>query len=158
MTQLFKMLFVTSIVLCSMVSLSQSDTEAIEFQYDLAGNRIIRQVVVLEKKSMPVDSAGLTNNPSKTYTEQLKYSEVVGSMEVSIFPNPNGGQFKVEINNTENEIDGKLYLHTLDGTLIYMEDRLEKSTEIDISTRQNGAYILSVIINGEKKTWKVIKQ
>ena len=158
MTQLFKMLFAAAMVLCSMTTIAQSNTEVIEFQYDLAGNRIVRQVIVLEKKSMLDDSTKITGDPSKTYNNQLKYIEVIGQIEVSIFPNPNGGQFKVEVNNTENDINGKLYLHTMDGTLIYHEDHLEKNTEIDISIRQNGAYILSVIINNEKKTWKIIKQ
>ncbi len=158
MTQLFKMLFAAAMLLCSMTTIAQSNTEAIEFQYDLAGNRIMRQVIILEKKSMMDDDAELTGDPSKSYNNQVNYGEVIGQIKVSIFPNPNGGQFRVEIHNAENEINGKLYLHTLDGNLIYQEDHLGINTEIDISTRQNGAYILSVIINGEKKTWKIIKQ
>ncbi|RLD47656.1 MAG: T9SS C-terminal target domain-containing protein, partial [Bacteroidetes bacterium] len=49
-------------------------------------------------------------------------------------------------------------LYTATGALVLKRDLLTSKTEIDIRNRENGPYMLSIAIDGKRKTWKVIKQ
>ncbi|MCD4747440.1 MAG: T9SS type A sorting domain-containing protein [Bacteroidales bacterium] len=119
--------------------------QIVSFSYDDTGNRTQREIIFIGDKD---------NSDSIT----TQFNSIIDEVTVTIFPNPNGGKFSVEIQNTDEDFDASLLLHTLSGTLIIKEDNLSKLTNVDISKYENGTYLLSIIINDKKETWKVVKR
>ena len=133
--------------------------EVVEFIYDDSGNRTMRQIIdIKDRDNIPEDSAQMANNWDFTDTTALKYTEMINNISITIYPNPNGGMFKVVLGNTEKNTRASLYLHSLSGSLVFEKDPIEQVTDVDIRNHENGTYILTIIVNHKKKTWKVIKQ
>ncbi len=119
--------------------------QIVSFNYDDTGNRIQREIIFIGDK----------DNSDSIPTQ---FNSIIDKATVTIFPNPNGGRFSVEIQNADVDFDASLLLHTLSGTLIIKEENLNKLTNVDISKYENGTYLLSIIINDKKETWKVVKR
>ena len=134
-----------------------AQTMGVEFTYDDSGNRSTRQIVNL--KTPDITQVDTTDKKfEQGYKHQVTgYTEIIADYEVTIFPNPTSGMFKVVISNTDIIPKASLLLHTISGTLIYQKREINSVTQIDIQNKENGAYILTVIIAGKKKTWKIIK-
>jgi len=140
------LVFLPIILICAALP-----AQTVSFGYDLTGNRTSREVIYLQATN------NLTGEESDSQlTETEKYVEMISDVRVTISPNPNRGQFEVKIEGQDGPT--KMYLHSLSGVLIFEESKAGELTSIDISQRQNGTYILSLIINGKKETWKIIKQ
>lgn len=125
-----------------------TSAQTVTFEYDNAGNRVLRDVIYLPPTI--VDTSNVKQ--AEVYTEML------GETIVTISPNPNGGRFTVKMEGYYLENPPQMYLHSISGTMIYENRNVTILTEIDISNRENGTYILSLIIGKERKTWKIIKQ
>ncbi len=143
--------------LLSMLFLFQlaANSQSVSFAYDDCGNRIAREIV------LPPMANAQTNpdDPNANGRETLAVQESdIGDVQVQISPNPNGGQFKVMLQGINAETDAKLFLHSANGQLLVEKERLKAVNDIDIRQSQNGTYILTLIINGKKESWKVIKQ
>ncbi|MEE4001623.1 T9SS type A sorting domain-containing protein [Tenacibaculum sp. FZY0031] len=79
------------------------------------------------------------------------------SLIINIYPNPNQGIFNVSMTNNEKE--GVLEVIDLSGNLIYKGTIFkENPTEIDISRKKSGTYIVKVSIEGEVFSEKIIKE
>lgn len=123
--------------------------QIVNFDYDKSGNRILREIIYL-KSQETIDSSDI----KQTY----EYRCLLGTTNVIVSPNPNGGKFKIIIEGYKPEIAIKITLHSLNGVLVYQNKNAGIQTEVDISNRQNGVYILTLIIGNRTKTWKIIKQ
>ncbi|RLD42175.1 MAG: hypothetical protein DRI89_07890 [Bacteroidetes bacterium] len=140
------LVFLPIILICAVLP-----AQTVSFGYDLAGNRTSREVIYLQATN------NLTGEESDSQlTETEEYVEMISDVRVTISPNPNRGQFEVKIEGKDSPTE--LYLHSLSGVLIFEEQEVGELTRIDISQRQNGTYILTLIIKGKKETWKIIKQ
>lgn len=117
--------------------------DTISYGYDQAGNRISREIILL--KSTKVD-------------QPVDYKDNLGTTKITISPNPNGGQFTLSVTGVTTKTDMKIYLYNLSGNLIYKNQLPQTTTEIDISNQPNGMYVLTLIIENKKKTWKIIKE
>ena len=119
--------------------------QIVSFSYDQAGNRVQREIIFIKNKNL-----------SDTTTTQ--FNSIIDEVTVTIYPNPTGGNFSVEIINVDEDFDACLLLHTSSGKLIIKKENLNKLTNVDISKYENGTYLLSIIINDKKETWKVVKR
>ena len=141
--------FATIILFCVAVPakaaapLSLADTSVV-YTYDQAGNRITREVVYLKS----VKAVG---------SEPVVHQDQLGDTKITISPNPNGGKFTLKVTGIAGKINMKIYLYSISGALIYENQNPEMSTEIDISNRPNGMYVLSLIIENKRKTWSIIR-
>mgnify|MGYP002641260348 CR=1 FL=1 len=124
-----------------------SFSQIVSFKYDESGNRILREIIYL--KSTEVDN----NN-----TESIVYETDIGDTKVIISPNPNGGKFTVKVEGPNNHFPSNIYVHNLMGSLIYERQQAGHTTEVDISNQDSGTYILSLIFDNKKESWKIIKQ
>jgi len=122
--------------------------QTVSFEYDNAGNRVLRDVIYLQPTIVD------TNNIKQAEV----YKEMLGETIVTISPNPNGGRFSVKMEGFDLENPPQMYLHSISGTMIYENRNASILTVIDISNRENGTYILSLVVGTERKTWKIIKQ
>lgn len=149
------------IILTSAVFL-QAQPEVI-FEYDDAGNRTERNIIVLAPESTPNDStlktgelSGLPQSPEQTASTAI--TETIGRTAVQIYPNPTGGKFTVEIIASGEATATVLQLLSLSGEKIIDLKNPGRRTEVDLTGSPAGAYILSITIGGKTRTWKVIKQ
>jgi type IX secretion system substrate protein len=83
-------------------------------------------------------------------------------LKVNIFPNPTNDFVNLAFNLSEN-VNIHLTIHNTNGQLINTIDQGKKtvgsySYQIDLTNQENGTYFLTLKINGEKYTQKIIKQ
>lgn len=86
--------------------------------------------------------------------------ELADNIGLNVYPNPNTGTFTLEL-NANTDIDGKLYITSVDGKLVYNEfisgnGLITKS--INISDLAEGIYYLRVETKTAVKTYKILKQ
>ena len=113
-------------------------------------------------KDVVVDgSAGVFN----TFTIQLCRSELVPVLESSsfetndfvIYPNPNNGEFNLELNGQSGEVN--VFIHDLRGRLILRKDYSVQgilNAKIEMDNTQAGIYLVTVQDGSRKITKKII--
>ena len=82
--------------------------------------------------------------------------------EITIYPNPNNGKFKAEVYSTANQSSIFRFVNPNGQVLktenIYLNQGLNQ-VDLDISTFQNGVFLLSIEMeNGRKLLGKVVKK
>ena len=75
---------------------------------------------------------------------------------LKIFPNPSEGVFTLNVNSDFEQ--GNVTIFDMYGKTIFSLDKIEQSTEIDLSTYASGIYFVKVIKGETYKTEKIIKQ
>lgn len=127
--------------------------QEIQFTYDNYGNRVSRDIIYLKNSNSP------DVNLDGQYENEIR-GELSGITFI-ITPNPNGGQFIVELENYTTDIADQetiqLYLHNLAGDQIFHLNEIRQKNQVDIHDQPNGIYILSIVIGEKRITWKVVK-
>ena len=119
----------------------------VRYDYDEAGNRILRAVIVL--KTTENDSLKTIQN----------YEGLIGETKITVYPNPNQGSFSVEFSESlNNQESTDIYIHDLNGKEVYKKENLGILTNIDISYCEKGIYFMTIVKDTDKKIWKIIKQ
>lgn len=139
-TSLFKTLLLFSFLLIGHPLRSQ-----VTYAYDKAGNRIAR-IITLTRSNTVNDSV------------LPPQSEMLGEMEIKIYPNPTRGQLRVEIGGLPENAEGSVAVYSMSGKLMYNQAVRSAFTEIDISGRPAGTYILKIVAAGKVTTWKIVKE
>lgn len=124
------------------IAFSQSK---VRYSYDNAGNRVKREIVV-NTKSVSDDS-----------TPEY-YSEMLAEKDIRIYPNPTRGHLKVEVVGWDSADQCLLRLYNSAGQQVLSTRAGSSYTELDISSRSNGLYILHITLNGKETAWKIIKK
>jgi PKD repeat protein len=99
-----------------------------------------------------------TGSHTLTMTEYIHVG--VGNIElalenISVMPNPSNGYFKIH-NPNQEQINIAVY--SVLGKLIKENTSNELDYSLDLIEEQNGIYLLQIIIDGEAKTIRIIKQ
>lgn len=118
--------------------------DKVRYTYDSSGNRTKKEVIILTQSS-------------QTKSEKV-LQEVVSEREIKIYPNPTKGLLKIEIPDVENITSGEAVIYNMSGQLILKKKLSSKQTEVDLSSRPKGVYILHISIDKEKTVWKIIKE
>ena len=149
-------LFLLSMCLLSVISYAQTpNIMEREYGYDDAGNRIIRQVVMLREGSPRQKS--MSNNPDSLSDEF--FTDKAGDISLKLFPNPTTSSITLQIDNKMEETpEGTVSIYTLQGGGIHTQPISSYTTRIDLSMYPSGTYLINVYINGRTTYWKIIKQ
>lgn len=122
------------------------------YDYDAAGNRILRKTIEINQRVLKSDSTEATSEDSN---QKSHYDEFVGKHVVNVFPNPTHGMLTLQF---EQSVDNGYYqLFGLQGQLL-AEGRITTTTILNLSQYQTGVYMLTIVLNDEKETWKIIKK
>jgi len=136
-------------------------TQTIEYKYDLAGNRYLRQVVTLEKIT-PTDTSNTpadTNQTNNTlHNTATKATETYGKTTVSVFPNPTPGVVQIEVTGEMPQTQVTMQVFNLTGKTIVTQLLRESSAKINLSGSPSGEYILKISWSGQTKEWVLVKQ
>ncbi len=135
---------------------SQENFNTVEFKYDDAGNRILRHAIYIPPIPKNINRK---NDSIKNITKAiLADSIVINNVSVSIYPNPTLGKFKVKIDNVNDEDEIQYSIFSLTGQSIDKGRVINNITEVDLQNYDNGPYLFRLVINGESKSWRIIKR
>lgn len=136
-----KLLFVL-ILFCSVCISAQNK---VSFEYDAAGNRIKRTLVVATKSLM-----------ANEMPEEI-IEEKIAKIDVKIY-SAIQGQITVEFSTLEGMKNGTMYVYAFPNGSPVLTRKVKNLREhIDISSKPSGIYILLVDIDGEKTSYKLMK-
>jgi hypothetical protein len=139
----------------SLVSAVYGQNTGRKYEYDDAGNRIVRHVITIPNKSSSGHKS--IGSESDTIIDNF-YTDKLGDISLKIFPNPTTSIITVQIDGMEDKIGGIIHLYDLSGAKIDEQRLSSHRVEIDMSSYPAGAYLATVLINGKTKYWKIVKQ
>jgi len=116
----------------------------ISYSYDLAGNRVKREIVM---SSLAPKNSLVTG-----------FTEVLAKKNIRIYPNPTKGHLRVEVVGYDSTDKCLLQVFNATGALIINRKATLPFTEINITNQPNGIYLLQITLNGENTKWKIIKK
>ncbi|MCL2414572.1 MAG: lamin tail domain-containing protein [Bacteroidales bacterium] len=152
------------------------------FSYDASGNRIGRRTIMLPAPQVaPLHGASLASAMAKNAEEENNYilgreeplafgmpensegfdnfyTDRLNESDVVIFPNPTRGALAVEIRNMNLEIPHQITVLSLNGSIVFQRNNVESFTEIDLSSRPRGVYLLRISSPDSFITWTIIKE
>jgi hypothetical protein len=142
------------------------------YTYDLTGNRIKETVIYLSitnDQSLIVHLDTLINKDTLT-KDSIKLPEdgwekgpvdSTSNMKITIYPNPTHGILLVEIGGVDADIlnNNNNFIRVCDvkGIEILSVRPLNYKNSIDMSAVPNGVYVIVISVNGNNKSYKVIK-
>ena len=135
--------------------------QTVHFSYDDSGNRKHREI--LYEENIP-DSTGITNDTTVMKSSELtangtkEYSATVGKQTIKIYPNPNNGYFTIKIEGWDPASKADMTMTSLTGKSIVEEKITGEITKVRFHNQPDGTYLLTVILNGKRETWKVVKR
>ncbi len=135
---------ITMLLICVMPYMASA--QSVRYSYDNAGNRIKREIVMKVRSSY--EEAATTEC----------FSEMLSEKDIRIYPNPTEGRLKIEIAGYENSDRCIFRIFNTSGQQILSTHATSPWTELDISSRKNGIYILYISLNNKETTWKIIKK
>ena len=101
-------------------------------------------------------STAFTNECSSSLTTST--NGINTENQVVVFPNPTNSELFLKIDNKTLSKDDKISIYSLIGTQVYSAKISSQQTKINLSNHPKGIYILVANINGESKTFKVLKE
>lgn len=129
------------------ISLSIYGQTEVEYFYDNAGNRIAREIVLLQ------------NSPQKNRSSEKKsYTDKLLEYTIRIYPNPTKGNLQIDILEANNETRGDINLYDLKGKLIDKANIDSGRIYFDLTTQPAGIYIMKIKIEDKSTSWKIIKE
>jgi hypothetical protein len=134
---------------------------SVSYGYDDSGNRVSRTIIMDEKMAdIPVKSPDSTFMKSAVTGEShlTKYQAKVGGQTINVFPNPSTGIFTIKIEGWDNKTTALMNLSTSIGRSLIEKTLDGPFTEVNIKEQPQGTYLLVIIVNGQKETWKVVKR
>lgn len=126
------------------VMFSMTAVGQISYSYDLAGNRVKREIVM---SSLAPKNSLVTG-----------FTEVLAKKNIRIYPNPTKGHLRVEVVGYDSTDKCLLQVFNATGALIINKKATLPFTEINITNQPNGIYLLQITLNGENTKWKIIKK
>ncbi len=135
--------------------------QTVHFDYDASGNRIHREIIYQE--NIP-DSTNATTDTTQLKSSELtangtkEYTATVGKQTIKIYPNPSNGFFTIKIEGWDAHTKASMSMTSLAGKSIIEEPISRETTKVQFRNQPDGAYLLTIVLNGKRETWKVIKR
>ena len=123
--------------------------QTVSYSYDQAGNRISRITINV--------GPTMTKRNTET-TDTVLGKDVLGKLEVKIFPNPTKGALGVDLTGINPDIITRISVYGGQGAQLYNAVAIEGLNPLDFSKYPEGWYILRIEAGTERKEYKIIKQ
>ena len=129
------------------------------YEYDEAGNRVLRKVLVFKSAEIDTSDVLVYDNENLSLQSAPKcemYDEQIEDVSVLVFPNPTIGIVTIRFNKAVTK--GSFQLFSLSGQML-MDGRVKDwETILDLSSLSAGTYLLKYNIESRTDTWKIIKR
>ncbi len=136
----------------------QMEPNTVDFDYDDAGNRILKHAIyvpVISSAEFQSDSIQDKEFPIKS---TITDSASINDHMINIFPNPTLGRFRVNISSLSGSDNVSYVLISLTGRVIDKKLITARDTEINLEDMKNGPYVFKLTMNGTVKSWIIIKR
>jgi hypothetical protein len=147
-------LLVLTLLLSIATLTSHSQEIIISYTYDLAGNRISRDTII-------IGGGGKGSNDlkeEKKESDKVINDETFATGTVKIYPNPTQGLIEIEVPVSEDNYELQIIVTDINGRKIIDENSKPPRTIVDLSNQPGGMYIL-ILKQGETYSkWKIIKK
>lgn len=101
----------------------------VEYRYDAAGNRILKQIVL---------------DRTQTRKRMAATSDKVANVEFTLCTNPTTGLLRIEATNLRDDCHGQATICTTNGGLIMRKPLKGRVTTINMSALPQAVYILKI--------------
>lgn len=143
-----KTLFVTICIFLFTITSLMAQQSAVVFEYDSAGNRILRTMLV--KK---LSEAGSTQFPAEAHPHVGNQQ----NQEIKVYPNPTDGIVNIEF-GLQLRQNGTYTLSAINGLLIMQGNLTSTINMLNMKDLAKGTYILLVETDEVKEKFKIVKQ
>ncbi|MBQ3739910.1 MAG: T9SS type A sorting domain-containing protein [Bacteroidales bacterium] len=129
------------------------------YEYDEAGNRVLRKVLVFKSAETDTSDVLVYDNENLSLLSAPKcemYDEQIEDVSVLVFPNPTIGIVTMRFNKAVTK--GSFQLFSLSGQMLMDGSVKDWGTIIDLSSLPSGTYLLKFNIESRTDTWKIIKR
>lgn len=129
------------------------------YEYDAAGNRVLRKV--LELKNLETDTSNNMLADNISYIQEnipkreVVFEEQIGDVSIRIFPNPTQGELTLQCNVS---VIGTYEILSQSGQLLQNGRLASNISHIDFSPLPSGVYLLRLNMKDKSETWKIIKK
>ena len=121
------------------------------YEYDAAGNRVLRKVLILPDSAL---QKNVNNHDSADYW----YEDNMDDLNILIYPNPTTSSINLRITNNEQALQGEAKIYNSSGAQLMDISIVQQQTTINMSHLPSGIYIIILNINKKTTQWKIIKQ
>ena len=118
--------------------------QAVGYSYDAAGNRVSRAL-----------SAGALQSPRINNTRNMLADRQ--GQTLSVGPNPTTGMLSVSLARFADADECRLLLSNMAGQTLIEQSMTSTQATLDLTSYPSGYYLLLVDVNGEKTSYKIIK-
>ena len=143
------------LLLLSGIASSVFSQNRVNYTYDAAGNRLSGVSSQLRMAAITDEDTELTDEDTEL---QEIYSDKIDRSNIRIYPNPTKGILKIEIIRTTEENPIHIQLYDMSGRIIINEQNATSFTDLNISDKPAGTYILKIFSDNRTTNWKIIKQ
>jgi hypothetical protein len=146
---------ITILVLAFTAQKSIAQFSNINYDYDATGNRWKRYITFSMNKTIAFDTTHKTAS-STVYRESLLDS--FGLKEIVVFPNPTTDIIRVDIvSHFNNSLSGSIKIFNAAGTNQLQSQSILFNNSVDLTLLATGMYVMRIDINGQIRTYKVLK-
>jgi len=140
----------TGILLAFLTIYIFSYGQTINYGYDSSGNRTDRYIGLKSTRS--------SDNKVNEKQGEQSYSDQLGDLDIKIYPNPNKGELIIEIKNMPDDVKGWIGIFSISGKLVFKQTELVNSNIVNLSSAENGMYILRIVVGDNITEWKILKE
>lgn len=141
---------------------SQTETLSYSFTYDSNGNRIQRNLIIIENPENLASKNNIDDSKEQQDEETMERENTIiekfNELDAKIYPNPTKGQLIIELLNFDEVNDGMILISDMQGKVIFSQKKIDKKTAIDLSNQPAGNYLLRINANKLQKEWTILKQ
>ncbi len=133
------------LLLLAMVVPSAYAQTQVYYSYDACGNRVSRTTTVAKTRAVDGDESSQTIDKGK-----------LGNVRTSLHQTED--RLIVEIPGWSTNDEGLLSIYDMNGRCVTKSPVVNSVTEIDLSPYTVGCYILQLLVNRNKESWKIIRE
>lgn len=120
-------------------------SQSVEYSYDEAGNRIKRNLVVLNP-----------GGGSSRMAQQVVEEQLTPDLKLTVYPNPVKELLNLKVDGDFQSYD--ISLTDLSGKVFLTKTIKESNTQLNFSDYPKGIYILRTGLNNQFIEWKIVRQ
>jgi len=159
-----KLIFSVIFLSFAIMQLHSQNNGSVNFEYDNSGNCIVKyKTIVMYSASAPTDeneiitdSAAILNDAAGS--TQVQIEDSVGEVNIVIYPNPTDGILNIMIQNSDGQTPVNYVLMQSSGKYLFGGATSDNPFALNLSGFSNGVYLLRLTINGNTRTYKIIKK
>ena len=156
------MKYITFLITFTFVLLCNSNAQTIDFEYDAAGNCVIKYKTI----TMPAPKMQSVEKQQNDSTEEIidninapaPVEDIIGDTKIVIYPNPTDGILVVEIQNSNAQTSVNYTLMQANGKHITNGTSAGNPLLLNLSGFSSGVYLLRLTIDAKSQTYKILKQ